>query len=66
MTELKEQHLPPCHKAREELADLLAEAGLRVLVNRFGTGNAEHSGRPGCGVRSIEIHCNKDTKLEAT
>ena len=48
--------LPACHAARENIADDLAELGWKVRVNRFGTGNAFHSGvLADCGVESIEI-----------
>jgi hypothetical protein len=48
--------LPVCHKLREDLADKLAILGFVVRVNRFGTGNAAHSGvLAGCGVRSILV-----------
>ena len=50
-------HLPQCHKHRENLADKLAAFGFIVSVNRFGTGNAEHSGvLAGCGVSFITVH----------
>jgi len=48
--------LPPCHKTREDIADDLTAAGFLVKVDRFGTGNASHSGiLPGCGVYRIVI-----------
>ncbi len=47
--------LPACHVEREDIADDMAELGWQVRVNRFGTGNAMHSGRMGCGVTSIEV-----------
>ena len=48
--------LPDCHKLREDLADNLATLGFVVRVNRFGTGNAAHSGvLAGCGVGSITV-----------
>lgn len=54
---LDSKSLPSCHKTREEIADDLAEAGLLVKVDRYGTGNAAHSGvLPGCGVYRIEIY----------
>jgi hypothetical protein len=50
-------HLPLCHKHREILADKLAAFGFIVRVDRFGTGNAEHSGvLAGCGVSSITVN----------
>jgi len=47
--------LPADHGLREKFADMLGETYV-VRVNRFGTGNAEHSGvLDGCGVSSIEV-----------
>ena len=47
------------HRQREDLADLLTNSFL-VKVNRFGTGNAAHSGvLPMCGVASIHIRRRK-------
>ena len=47
--------LPTLHQEREALADKLADAGFVVQVNRFGSGNAKHSGRNGNGVGSLLI-----------
>ena len=49
------KNLPTLHQEREALADSLADAGFMVQVNRFGSGNAKHSGRNGNGVNSLLI-----------
>ena len=49
------ENLPMSHQEREALADRLADAGFMVQVNRFGSGNAKHSGRNGNGVNSLLI-----------
>jgi uncharacterized membrane protein len=42
------------HAEREQIADDMSEECRRVIVERFGTGNAQHSGvLGGCGVSYI-------------
>jgi|10_taG_2_1085330.scaffolds.fasta_scaffold104340_2 hypothetical protein len=47
------------HAEREQLADDMIDAGLLVKVERFGTGNAKHSGSYGCGVAFLAAVPNR-------
>ena len=51
---LRGRELPYCHQEKERCADKLSEA-FYVYVNRFGTGNAEHSGDGESGVSGIVL-----------